>query len=93
MKHVKKRDFFELLEAQRVEHLLTDTISSSTAPSYSNQYYSEVLMTQRLQRAELEVELYKSAIAKDGLKLLEGMHNSPSQILCLLGGYLWIIRQ
>jgi hypothetical protein len=75
-KNVKKRDFYLLLEAQRVEHLLIDTITSSVAPNIPTQYYySEVLMAQRLQRAELEVELYRRAIAKDGLNLLEGVHN------------------
>jgi hypothetical protein len=71
---VKKRDFFLLIEAQRVEHLLIDAIASA-APSISSQYYSEVLMAQRLQRAELEAKLYRCAIAKDGLNLLEGVHN------------------
>ena len=74
-KNVNKKDFFLLLEAQRVEHLLVDTISSDTVPNISNMYYSEVLMAQRLRRAELEVKLYSHAIASDGLHLLEGVHN------------------
>ena len=72
--NVKKKDFFLLLEAQRVEHLLMDTIASSATPDISNRYYSQVLMAQRLQRAQLEVELYKLAISRDGLNLLEGMY-------------------
>jgi len=74
-KNVKKKDLFLLLEAQRVEHLLINTIASSAVPDISNQYYSQVLMAQRLRRAELEVELYRLAIARDGLYLLEGMYN------------------
>jgi hypothetical protein len=71
--NVKRKDFFRLLEAQRVEHLLIDRIVSSATPNISDQYYSQALMTQRLQRAELEVKLYRLAILKDGLSLLDGM--------------------
>jgi hypothetical protein len=71
--NVKRKDFFRLLEAQRVEHLLIDRIISSATPNISDQYYSQALMTQRLQRAELEVKLYRLAILKDGLSLLDGM--------------------
>lgn len=70
-KNVKKKDFYLLLDAQRTEHLLVDVIASSPVSHISNRYYSQVLMAQRLQRAELEVELYRLAIARDGLCLLE----------------------
>lgn len=46
--------------------------TSLTPTDVSNRYYSQLLMTQRLQRALLEVELYAYAISKDGLCLLEG---------------------
>jgi len=74
-KNVTKKDFFLLLEAQRVEHLLIDTISSNAVPNISNIYYSEVLMAQRLRRAELEVELCSHAIASDGLHLLDSVYD------------------
>jgi len=44
--NVKRKDFFRLLEAQRVEHLLIDRIVSSATPNISDQYYSQALMTQ-----------------------------------------------
>jgi predicted nucleotidyltransferase len=74
--NVQKIDFFHLLEAQLKEHLLVDKIVSSSTSNISNQYYSQALMAQRLQRAQLEVELYKLAISKDGLNLLDGMYKS-----------------
>jgi hypothetical protein len=73
--NVHKKDFFNLLETQRVEHLLVDTIASSAASDVANQYYSQVLMAHRLRRAQLEVDLYKLAIARDGLILLDGVCN------------------
>jgi hypothetical protein len=75
IKNVQKRDFYLLLDAQRTEHLLIEAIASSAAPGISNRYYSQVLMAQRLQRAELEAELYRLAISKDGLCLLQGVYN------------------
>ena len=78
-KNVGKKDVFRLLEAQQMEHLLIEEIAASpSASSNSNRYYSQVLMTQRLQRAELEVELYRLAISEDGLLLLEGTYSLPS---------------
>jgi hypothetical protein len=65
-------DFFTLLEAQRVEHFLADVIVTSQPTSVKTRYYSQLLMTQRLQRALLEVELYAYAISEDGLCLVEG---------------------
>jgi hypothetical protein len=73
--NVKQEDVFRLLEAQRVEHLLLDRIASSATPNISDQYYSQVLMAQRLQRAQLEVELYRLAILRDGLGLLGGVYS------------------
>ncbi len=75
--NVEQAEVFDLLEAQRVEHLLIDTITSSANPNISTRYYSQLLMVQRLQRAALEVELYRVAIEKDGLCLLEGTLNFP----------------
>jgi hypothetical protein len=76
--NVKMQDVFLLLEAQRTENLLSDAITSTT--TISNRYYSQLLMAHRLQRAQLEVELYMYAIAKDGLCLLEGdLHVSIDQ--------------
>jgi hypothetical protein len=74
-RNVPQKDFCDLLEVQRIEHLLSDMITSSGSRSLTNiskRYYSQVLMAQRLQRALLEVELYACAIARDGLVLLEG---------------------
>lgn len=85
--NVKQEEVFCLLEAQRVELLLIDIITSSATSNISNQYYSQLLMAQRLQRAELEVALYKIAIEKDGLCLLEGMHDF-SRISLVLIRYL-----
>jgi hypothetical protein len=80
--NVNKKDFFQLLETQRVEHLLVDTIASSTTSSdIANQYYSQVLMAHRLQRAQLEVDLYKLAIGRDGLILLEGLSNFVANLI------------
>jgi hypothetical protein len=73
MDNVKTKDFLHLLEAQRTEQLLIDMIATTSTPDISNQYYSQVLMAQRLQRAEVEVALYRHAIARDGLYLLSGM--------------------
>jgi len=67
--NIQRTDMYNLLEALRVEQLLTDEITSS-ATHISNLYYSQVLMAHRLQRAQLEVKLYKLAIEKDGLYLL-----------------------
>lgn len=72
--NIQRTDMYNLLEALRVEQLLTDEITSS-ATHISNLYYSQVLMAHRLQRAQLEVKLYKLAIEKDGLYLLCGMDN------------------
>lgn len=69
---VQRIDFFTLLEAQRIEHLLTDVIATSQPTSVKTRYYSQLLMTQQLQRALLEVELYAYAISEDGLRLVEG---------------------
>jgi len=78
-KNIRKKDVFRLLEAQQMEHLLIEEIGASpSASSNSNRYYSQVLMTQRLQRAELEVELYRLAISEDGLLLLDGACNLSS---------------
>jgi hypothetical protein len=60
-----------LLEAQRIEYLPVDLIEDTSGDS--SRYYTQLLMAQRLQRAELEVELYREAIVKDGLPLLPGM--------------------
>jgi hypothetical protein len=70
-----KNDVFCLLEAQRLEHLLVDAINSAAVPSISTRFHSQLLMTQRLHRAELEAKLYRCAIAKGGLPLLEGIQN------------------
>ena len=70
-----KNDVFRLLEAQRLEHLLVDAINSAAIPSVSTCFHSQLLMTQRLYRAELEAKLYRCAIAKGGLSLLEGIQN------------------
>ncbi|KIM88182.1 hypothetical protein PILCRDRAFT_85462 [Piloderma croceum F 1598] len=78
-KNVGKKDVLRLLEAQQMEHILIDEIAASpSASSNSSRYYSQVLMTQRLQRAELEVELYRLAISEDGLLLLEGAYSLSS---------------
>jgi hypothetical protein len=74
-KNVQKQDFFVLLEAQRVEHLLIDVINASPHPSITNRYYSQLLAAQRLMRAQIEVELYRFAIEQDGLCLLTGVSN------------------
>ena len=68
------KDFLRLLEVQRTEHVLTDIISCepTTFSNISRHYHSQLLMVTRLQRAMLEVDLYATAIAKDGLCLLEG---------------------
>jgi len=71
--NVQTKDFFHLLEAQRTEQLLIDRIATTATPDISNQYYSQVLMAQWLQWAELEVALYRHAIVRDGLYLLSGM--------------------
>jgi hypothetical protein len=69
-RNVQKADIFGLLEVQRVEHILADMMATSQTPTdVSNRYYSQVLMTQQLQRALLEVELYVVAISKDGVIL------------------------
>jgi len=82
IKYVRKEDFFPLLEAQQFEHFLADLITGSQTPTgVSNRYFSQVLMTQRLQRALLEVELYAYAISMDGLVLLEG-----KLMLCYFAG-------
>jgi hypothetical protein len=74
-KNVQDKDFVRLLEAQRVEQLLIEAIISANS-IILGQYYSQLLMAHRLQRAELEVELYGQAIAEDGLCLLSGAFNS-----------------
>jgi len=72
--NVQKHDFFHFLEVQRTEQLLTEAISQSSVPNIGNRYYSQLLMAQRLHRAELEVKLSRHAIEEDGLHLLEGMY-------------------
>jgi hypothetical protein len=70
-----------------VEQLLVDSITSPTPPDITTWYYSQLLMAQRLQHAELKAELYRAAIERDGLCLLEGMYNFL-YISHFLAGYL-----
>jgi len=72
-RNIWMNDFLRLLEVQQTEHVLTDIISCepTTFSNISRHYHSQLLMVTRLQRAMLEVDLYATAIAKDGLYLLE----------------------
>jgi hypothetical protein len=79
-KNVQEKDFVRLLEAQRIEQLLVEAIISANS-NILGQYYSQLLMAHRLQRAELEVELYSFAIEVDGLCLLSGKLNSAANVL------------
>lgn len=87
--NIYDREILLLLEARRIEHILEDLIASSTATSTATssgatsdatptallRYYSQLLMVQRMQRSELEADLYKRAIAQDGLYLLDGVYH------------------
>jgi hypothetical protein len=72
--NVWMNDFLRLLEVQQTEHVLMDIVSCkpTTSSNISRHYHSQLLMVTHLQHAMLEVDLYATAIAKDGLCLLEG---------------------
>lgn len=70
--HIELDDVFTLLEAQRAENLLIDNLTATSDANILNRYHAQLLMAQRLQRAELEVALYRFAITQDGLCLLQG---------------------
>jgi hypothetical protein len=79
----KKEDVLRLVKALWNEHLIENKLQSNSHPTLQR-YYSQQLMKERYQRAQLEIKLYGDAIAKDGLRLIassEFSHRYPSGIL------------
>jgi len=62
-------DIMRLVESYWVEHLIYDKLMNPNLAPILSHYYAERLMTERHDRAELEVKLYGDAIAKAGLAL------------------------
>ena len=69
MQHICNDDIKRLVRSYWVEHLIYDKLVSPNLSPAVSHYYSERLLRERYDRAELEVKLYGDAIAKGGLPL------------------------
>jgi hypothetical protein len=69
VEHNRNDNVMRLVGSYWIEHLIYDRLVHLNLPPILSHYYSEGLMKEHYDRAELEVKLYGDAIAKAGLAL------------------------
>ena len=69
--HNRKDEVTRLVKAYWIEQLIINKLLDPATSTIIQCYYSERLVKERYERAQLEVKLYGDAIAKGGLDLVD----------------------